>query len=160
MSKGLTDAIIKSDTLLRLQDRRERNLDGKLLSRTYNLRDRLLLLCPRHRVALTRLFLCAYSLAIERFRWREQRRDRVERQWRLSRTGMLCTPMAARASFFSTLASTYSHVPRFAPPGGRTIDLLRELLGWSDCLTALIMLREFKAHPLHIHINNLFFIRN
>ncbi|KIJ22849.1 hypothetical protein M422DRAFT_276666 [Sphaerobolus stellatus SS14] len=53
-----------------------------------------------------------------------------------------------------------THTPQILSPGGRTIDLLRELLGWSDCLTALIVLREFKAHPLHIHIDNLFFIRN
>ncbi|KIJ34353.1 hypothetical protein M422DRAFT_263666 [Sphaerobolus stellatus SS14] len=68
--------------------------------------------------------------------------------------------VAARASFSSTLASTYPRIPRFAPPDGRTIDLLRELLGWSDCLPALIVLREFNAHLLHIHINNLCFIRN
>ncbi|KIJ34332.1 hypothetical protein M422DRAFT_263644 [Sphaerobolus stellatus SS14] len=82
MSKSLTDAIIKSDTLLLLKDRRERSKDGKLLSRTYTLRDRLLHPYLRHWVALTRL-LCTYGLTIERLRWREQRRDCVERQLRL-----------------------------------------------------------------------------
>ncbi|KAJ7061767.1 hypothetical protein C8F01DRAFT_987168 [Mycena amicta] len=59
--------------------------DRKLRYQTLTFRHYLRVKTAAHRIALTRMILSCHSLAIERRRWKERRKDKVPREWRLCR---------------------------------------------------------------------------
>ncbi|KAJ7061775.1 hypothetical protein C8F01DRAFT_1083160 [Mycena amicta] len=59
--------------------------EQKLRYQTLTFRHYLRVKTAAHRIALTRMILSSHSLAIERRRWKERRKDKVLREWRLCR---------------------------------------------------------------------------
>ncbi|KIJ43013.1 hypothetical protein M422DRAFT_31113 [Sphaerobolus stellatus SS14] len=170
MAHSLEYSISHSKKLVLLQHRVERNNEGHLIFRTYAQRDYLMVKCPPHRIALTRLLFSSHSLAIERLQWAERRRQPIHHHLRLCQfchqgvenevhAVLTCTAhepiVIARAHFLSQLPLLGTAIPPHPPPGHSDLDFFRALLGWPAVLPWLAqlvhtVLSEYDQYPLYI----------